>query len=243
MTIIAKIIFCLIAAAILGFIIGWIFSSLIKNEKHQSQILAVRERFDEQKAIINQLETEIDAKDREMSILKEKHTAMEKEMLSYDMDSGRDELSDAKIADLEAENLLLLEQIKEQKICEDEKDHLQSELKQLENEKQNLINKIEELKEFEISYKENIHKIAELESKQKRDEKDFIKTDKTVKNKRKKNKSIKAKDISDAICKDEHIISNKNSNLAGNKDDKISEIIKNLFSNEKPNTKLNNKKE
>jgi len=243
MTIIAKIILCMLAAALLGFIIGWIFSSFVRNEKHQAQVLAVKERFDEQKAQINQLDTELDAKDREISTLKEQYTLMQKEALSNQPDDDDDSyFFKDKISDLEAENLLLLEQIKEQKICEDEKELLDTKLKTLEEEKEELLSKVEELNEFKISYKENIRKIAELESHQNKivsnipvtiTKEKKQKAKKIKKSREKKPKLEKSNKINDAICNDKYIISNKNLQI-GNKEDKISKIIKNLFTEPKP---------
>jgi len=226
MTIIAKIILCMIAAALLGFVIGWIFSSLLKNEKHEKQILAVKERFDEQQEQINLLETEKEAKDREIQILKKKYNTIQREMLSNEMDKTDDSLLQVKISDLEAENLLLLEQIKEQKICEDENEILKLELKDLESEKQSLIDKIDELKEFEASYKKNIHRIAELESSQYKDETTPVKKDKKSK------KAKTSKKINDAICQDDKIIKDEDLTSMGIDEDKLSKVIKNLFTND-----------
>ncbi len=235
MNIIAQIIFCMIAASLLGFIIGWIFSSLLRNEKHENQVLAVRERFDEQKAQISQLETKIDTKDREILTRKEQYGVMQKEMISHQMDNEDDDILRSKIADIEVENMVLLEQIKEQKICEDEKDILQVEVKALENEKETLVQRIEELKEFETSYKDNIHRIAELESNQNRDQTTLPQEKKSPKKTKKKSEKnvIESNKISDAICNDKKIISDNDLTSNGIKEDKISKIIENLFSNQK----------
>lgn len=233
MNIIAQIVLCMVAASILGFIIGWIFSSLIRNEKHQSQVLAVKERFDEQKAQISQLETKIDTKDREILTIKEQYNVMQKEMTSNHTDNEDNNILRSKITDFEVENLVLLEQIKEQKICEDEKDIFQVEIKDLENEKQDLIERIEELKEFETSYKDNIHRIAELESNQSRDKKSLFEKKGSHKKSHKKDrkKLMESNEINDAICKDKQILTDKNLSSLGIKEDKISQIIKNLFAN------------
>ncbi len=233
--IIGQIILCIIAASVLGFIIGWIFSSLVRNEKHEKQILAVRERFDEQKAQISKLETKVDTKDREILTIKKQYGVMRKEMISNEMNNEDDNILHSKIADIELENLVLLEQIKEQKICEDEKEILQVELKELEGEKQNLIEKIEELKEFETSYKENIHRIAELESHQKREKTDFSRKKKHSKNTKKKHskETIISDTLNNAICDDKNIITDKDLTSADIKKDKISKIIENLFTNTK----------
>lgn len=229
MDIITQIILCLIAASLLGFIIGWIFSSFIKNEKNQSQILAVKEKFDEQNAQINQLQTEKDAKDREIFTIKEQYGAMQQEVLSSQIDNDNDYILRSKIDDIESENLVLLEQIKEQKICEDEKEIIEVELTELKKEKQTLIDKIEELKEFEISYKDNIHRIAELESRQNRENIEFeeeLKKRKVEKPKKEK----KYNTLNNEICNKKDIITDKNLTSNGIKYDKVSDIIKNLFS-------------
>ena len=213
LTIITQIILCLIAASVLGFIIGWIFSALIKNEKHQNQILAVRERFDEQKEQINQQQTDIDGKDRELMILKEEYATVQREMLSYSMDNEKE----PKISQLNSENKMLLAQIKEQKICEDENDLLKLEIQELEIEKQSLIENIEELNEFKASYKDNIHRIAELESNQKKLKKPIL----TPKN------------ISEQICDDQLIVDDKDLNQRGIKEYEISQIIKDIFLEQK----------
>ena len=229
MDIITQIILCLIAASLLGFIIGWIFSSFIKNEKNQSQILAVKEKFDEQNAQINQLQTEKDAKDREIFTIKEQYGAMQQEVLSSQIDNDNDYILRSKIDDIESENLVLLEQIKEQKICEDEKEIIEVELTELKKENQTLIDKIEELKEFEISYKDNIHRIAELESRQNRENIEFeeeLKKRKVEKPKKEK----KYNTLNNEICNKKDIITDKNLTSNGIKYDKVSDIIKNLFS-------------
>jgi DNA repair exonuclease SbcCD ATPase subunit len=224
----------MIAAALLGFIIGWVFSSLLKNEKHEKQIMAVKERFDEQTEQINLLETQMDAKEREIEILKKKYNTLQREMLSNEMEKSDETQLETKISDLEAENLLLLEQIKEQKICEDENEILKLELKDLENEKQTLIDRIDELKEFEASYKKNIHRIAELESSQYKDETTLQNEEKTTSKKReKKEKKETSKNISDAICKDKQIIKDEDLTSMGIDEEKLSKVIKNLFSNDK----------
>jgi hypothetical protein len=231
MDIIAHIIFCMIAASLLGFIIGWIFSTLLRNEKHQSQILAVREKFDEQKAQINQLETKVDTKNREILTIKEQYGVMKKEMISHQIDDENDDILRSKLAEAEVENMVLLEQIKEQKICEDENAILQVELKELEIEKQKLIERIEELKEFETSYKDNIHRIAELESRQKKDKTTHSEDKKHPK---KANKKSKEQVIGlNKICDDKKIITDKDLIAKDMKKDKISKIIENLFSNQK----------
>ena len=232
--IIAQIILCMIAASILGFIIGWIFSTLIRNEKHQNQILAVREKFDEQKAQINQLETEKDAKDREIFTIKEQYEVIQKEMISNQMNNEDNDILQSKLNDLETENLVLLEQIKEQKLCEDKNDLLEIKLKELESEKQKLIKRIEELKEFETSYKDNIHRIAELESNQNREKTNLLKEEKYNKKAQKmsEEKVVSSNKINDEICNDKAIATNKTLASNGIKMDKVSDIIKKLFSNE-----------
>ncbi|MCH9814298.1 MAG: hypothetical protein K0U47_10210 [Epsilonproteobacteria bacterium] len=161
LTIIAKIIICMIGAALLGFIIGWIFSSLLRNEKHDNQILAIKEKFDEQKAQLNQLETDIGAKDKELDILKGEYESAQKTLLAKDMDKEEYHLQTPKTQALLEENEMLLLQIKEQQLCEDD-------CKKLKEENKKLKTKISALKEMESSYKENIARIAELESDQHR---------------------------------------------------------------------------
>lgn len=279
MTIIAKIIICMIAAALLGFIIGWIFSSLLRNEKHEKQITAVKERFDEQKAQINQLETDMGAKEKELIILKEEYATVQKEILSREMDSEDNSIDTAKMTALLEENKMLTAQIKEQQICENAN-------KALQEENQKLKEKIEALNEVEASYKENILRIAELESDQQKetpmmlehtleakiktltDENSALKksmksqqvceTEKelllneieellkekqslidnieSIKNgtaKAKKKKDTSAKSISSTICHDTRIIEEEDLHAMGLKEDKISKVIKNLFSDTK----------
>ncbi len=235
MNIITQIIFCMVAASLLGFVIGWIFSSLLRNEKHQNQILAVKEKFDEQQAQITLLETKIDTKNREILTVREQYSVLQNEMTNTQDDNKDNSILHTKITDLEGENIVLLEQIKEQKICDDEKDILENELRELENEKNKLILRVEELKEFEISYKDNIHRIAELESNQNRDQTDLKPQKKSVKKtkKKKEKKDIIPHKLNDEICKDKSIITDKDIVSQGNEQDKISQIIKNLFSNTK----------
>jgi len=228
----------MIAAAILGFIIGWLFSILAKNEKHQNQILAVKEKFDEQKAEINQLETIVDTKNREIATLKKQYGVMQEGMIQTDIDdeNGEDDyLLKSKVGDLEAENLVLLEQIREQKICDDEKEVLQAEIKVLKSKNRNLTDRVEELNEVKISYKDNIHKIAELESYKNKSIKTPSEKKKKKKSKNKKLEKVKkSTGINSSICDDNKLISDKDLNQAGIKEDKLSKIIKNLFTEPKP---------
>ncbi len=209
LTIILQIILYMLAASVLGFIIGWIFSAFVKNEKHQSEILTLKERFDSQQEQINKHQSENEGKDRELMILKEEYSTVQKEMLSQSLDYETDEVSKKKITQLSYENQMLITQIKEQKICEDENDLLRLELQELEDEKQNLINKIEELSEFETSYKDNILKIAELESRQE--------------------KIKRSKNNLSQICEDRLIIDNKDLDKIGLKVEEISQVIKDIF--------------
>ncbi len=213
LTIISQIILYMLAASILGFIVGWIFSAFVKNEKHQLEILAFTEKLDAKQEQINQHLSENEAKDRELMILKEEYSTVQKEMLTQSLDYETDAATKEKISYLSSENKILLEQIKEQKICEDENELLKLELQELEDEKQKLIIKIEELSEFETSYKDNILKIAELESRQEK-----IKTiPKTDRN-----------NLSQ-ICEDKLIIDNKDLDKIGLKAEEISKVIKDIF--------------
>ena len=218
LTIITQIIFCIIAASILGFIIGWIFSSFLRNEKHQKQILEIGDKLDEKKEKINQLQTDMDARERELEILQQEHTTIQKEMLSYSLDQKDDSSLSTNYKELLSENEMLIGQIKEQQICEDENESLKSEIEKLSNEKTKLAEKIKELEEFKISYKENIHKIAELESKQQKVEK--------IEKKTKKHKNI-----NDTICKDKQIIDENDLKSAGFTEDKLSKLLNELFLN------------
>ena len=220
LTIITQIIFCIISASILGFIIGWIFSSFLRNEKHQLQILTANDILDEKKEKINQLQTDMDARDREIEILQQEYTTIQKEMLSYSLDQKDDSLLSKKYKELLSENKMLIGQIKEQQICENENELLQSEIKQLSNEKVNLSEKIKELEEFKISYKDNIHKIAELESKQQKV--DIKKVEKNFSN---------PKSINNTICKDKQIIDKNDLKSAGLTEDKLSKLLNELFLN------------
>lgn len=213
LTIISQIILYMLAASILGFVIGWIFSAFVKNENHQLEILAFKEKLDTQQEQINEHQSKNEAKDRELMILKEEYSSVQKEMLAQSLDYETDEATKENLSYLKSENEILIEQIKEQKICEDENDLLKLELRDLEDEKQKLIIKIEELSEFETSYKDNILKIAELESRQKK-----IKImPKTTKN-----------NLSQ-ICEEKLIIDNKDLDKIGLKAQEISEVIKDIF--------------
>ncbi len=229
MTIIAKIILCMVAASILGFIIGWIFSSLVRNEKHQRQITTVKEKYDTQQENISKLEMKIDEKNRELQTAKKQYRVLQNEIVDSQKNTQDVDLIKNKISDLEAENLLLIKQIKEQKECEDENESLKTTLKNLNDEKQNLLEKIEGLKEFEASYKENIHRIAELESMQslKKKKKKKKKSKKREKKEKKKNKEIISKSENE---KNMYLEDDQNSDT---KDAKISQMINNLFTNTK----------
>ncbi len=162
--IIYQIILCLIAASILGFIIGWVFSSFVRNEQSENHILAVQDKIDKHKEKINQIKSDLYAKDKEVSIIKEEYETVQKEMLSIDLNKSNNNFEITKIADLEYDNTVLTKQIKEQKICEDANEDLENQIKEQREINKNLFEKIEELKEFEQSYRKNIDKIAQLES-------------------------------------------------------------------------------
>ncbi len=134
MEIIAKILFCLIAAAFLGFIIGWIFASLFKNEKLEAKITALQDEIADEKEKANELRHACEAKNKELAQCEERYKESQRELLSLQMD--RDE---------EREAALHQEQAGEYRLLQNENVTLKEELKTLEREKEELLTKITDL--------------------------------------------------------------------------------------------------
>ncbi len=220
-TIITQITACIIAAAILGFIIGWIFSLLKKDEKNQSKILKIEDLLDKKKEDLNQLQAKLQIKDKEMEVLQKEYTTMQKEIQSYSYESEAETIYISKYKELESENQMLISQIKEQQICEDENRALRDRLDKIEDEKERLLKEIEELEEYKEGYKENILKIAKLQSTK---ENRVIEKTKKIEKKKISNRSIGRK-----ICVDNHIIDKRDLSSAGLKKDKLSKILNDLF--------------
>jgi chromosome segregation ATPase len=160
--IIAKISFCLLIAALLGFIVGWLFAKLRKEEKLNQQYNKLYENYELKTSEIKQLQEELTLKDENILDLEQKFQSCEKERLSAQMDqTGCDKYED-QIEELRAENNMLISQIKEQKICEDENSLLKDEIKVLEEERDGLLAKIDECKSYQENYKALIAQVEAL---------------------------------------------------------------------------------
>lgn len=148
MEIIAKILFCLVAAAFLGFVIGWIFASLFKNEKLEAKLTALHDQIDNEKETINQLQNDFEAKSKELELCEERFKESQRELLSIQMDQEQSGTTE----ELLHKNALLQEQLGEQKMLEEENSMLKEELRTLEDEKEKLLQKLSELEKEDLSF-------------------------------------------------------------------------------------------
>jgi len=144
---ITKFIFCLIVAGAFGFILGWVLSSLIRNEKLEEKYTLLKDDFDTQKAELNQSFSDIELKEDELDMLEKRYQQSQKELLIKNMDIEEYEIKGLSIkssTELELENNTLKEEISEYKYLENENNILHSELKALEEEKEQLLLKLED---------------------------------------------------------------------------------------------------
>ncbi len=162
--IITKITLCLALAAILGFLIGWFFALVLKEEKSKQKYDQLYEAFEVKEHKIRELHEEIARKDDMMRQLEQQYQNCERERLNAKLDEKDCDRYKRQIDELRSENEMLISQIKEQKICEDENLLLQDELKILEDEKEKLLNQINECKEYKENYKSLILEIESLKS-------------------------------------------------------------------------------
>ncbi len=143
---ITKFILCLLAAGVLGFIIGWMLSSLVRNEKLEEKYTAIKDDFDAKRAELNQAYSDLDAKEEELDLSYRNIQQVEKELLMKNMDLEEYEKNGFVTHDtsaLELENNTLKEEISEYKYLENENELLHNELKELSAEKEKLLEKIE----------------------------------------------------------------------------------------------------
>ena len=139
---ITKFIFCLLAAGVFGFIAGWMLSSLIKNEKLEEKYTAIKDDFDTQRAELNQLHSDLDAKDKALRLLESNANQIEKELLMKSMDIEeyqKNGFISHNDTDLILEINSLKEEISEYKYLENENELLHNELKELGIEKEKMI--------------------------------------------------------------------------------------------------------
>ncbi len=161
---ITKISLCLIAAAILGFLVGWLFSVLFKSEKSEKKYSALYDEYEVKESEIKQLHQDLTALQNSLNECEKKFNECEKELLNVQMDQESNERYIRQMKELESENQMLISQIKEQKLCEDENELLKDEIRVLEDEKQNLLDQIDTYKEYEHNYKALIVEIESLKS-------------------------------------------------------------------------------
>jgi len=146
---ISKFVLCLIGAGIFGFVFGWILASLIKNEKLEKKYNLLKEDFEEQKANINELHSELSKKDEELKLLEKKYQQSQKELMMKNMDI---EEYEKKGLSLKSDNDYILEinslkeEIAEYRYLENENSLLHNEIRELEDEKEKLLKMLEEYK-------------------------------------------------------------------------------------------------
>jgi chromosome segregation ATPase len=143
---ITKFIFCLLAAGVLGFIIGWILSSLIKNEKSEEKYTLLQEEFETKRAELNQAYSDLDNKEQELTLSRNEIQQLGKELMMKNMDLEefqKNGFLSHEPTELELENNTLKEEISEYKYLENENELLHNELKELSIEKEKLLQQIE----------------------------------------------------------------------------------------------------
>jgi len=150
---ITKFIFCLLAAGILGFIVGWMLSSLVRNEKLEEKYTDLKDDFDAKRAELNQAYSDLDAKDDELTLTDNNIQQLQKELLMKNMDIEEYEKKgfiSHDSSDLELENNTLKEEISEYKYLENENELLHNELKELSIEKEKFLLEIENYQDINI---------------------------------------------------------------------------------------------
>jgi len=146
---ITKFIFCLLAAGALGFIAGWILSSLIKNEKLEEKFSQIRDDYDAKRAELKNSISDLHAKEAELAAANKKIQQFQKELLMQNMDIEEYQKNGATLnnsSELAMENNALKEEISEYKYLENENALLHNEIKELSFEKEKLLKKIEDQK-------------------------------------------------------------------------------------------------
>ncbi len=151
---ISKFIFCLLMAGALGFILGFIFAKLLQRDKANESYALLEDRYDNQKALANQYLSELKAKENEIELIMKRYQNCQKELEELKLD--HDELKQSckgekELSELELENNTLKEEIAEYQYLENENALLLDEIKTLENEKEELLNRLQKCDEAEIS--------------------------------------------------------------------------------------------
>ncbi len=164
---ISKFILCLLAAGVLGFIIGWMLSSLVRNEKLEEKYNSVKDDFDAKRAELNQTYSDLDAKEEELNLAYRNTQQLQKELLMKNMDIEEYEKNGFISSDtsaLELENNTLKEEISEYKYLENENELLHNELKELSAEKEKLLEEIEKNRDLAIQRPQNHKKEKQIHS-------------------------------------------------------------------------------
>ncbi len=142
---ITKFILCMLAAGVFGFIFGWIFSSLVRNEKQEQKYALLQDEFNNKKAQINQTFSDLEAKEKEIEHLHKLYQQSQKELMMKNLDLEECEKSMQSTPHNEQlllENNSLKEEIAEYRYLENENALLQEEIKGLEKEKEELISRL-----------------------------------------------------------------------------------------------------
>ena len=162
--IIGKITLCLAIAAVLGLAVGWFLAKVTKEEKALQKYNALLEKYEIKENEIRQLHEELDMKEDLMQQMEQQYQNCERERLNARLDEKDCNKYQKIIDELRSENSMLISQIKEQKICEDENQILQEEIKTLEEEKEQLLMQIDDCKEYKDNYKSLIMEIESLKN-------------------------------------------------------------------------------
>ncbi len=191
--IITKFILCMLAAGVFGFIFGWIFSSLVRNEKQEQKYALLQDEFNNHKAQMNQTYSDLEAKEKELEHLHKLYQQSQKELMMKNLDLEECEkgsLSSSDNEQLLIENNSLKEEIAEYRYLKNENALLQEELKDFEKEKEKLISRLEiadQLTHTNHYLDSNTEPLSTQQSKQikkhlKRAKKELRKIHKTIQN-------------------------------------------------------------
>ena len=143
---ITKFIMCLLAAGALGFIAGWILSSLIKNDKLEAKFGQIKDDSETMRAELNQSYKDLESKDDEIEAIQLQMQALQKELMTRNMDLEECQKFDHTSTEgntLLLENNTLKEEISEYKYLENENTLLHNEIKELSIEKEKFLKELD----------------------------------------------------------------------------------------------------
>ncbi len=155
---ITKFILCLFATSLIGFIIGWILSSLIRNEQLEARIDDFKEDMISKKIDIHELKDELETKDMELTNIKKdlKETQEKLFEIGFELDEYKRNVKTIQPAlqtqTIEDSNFDKSQYVHKNKYkrIQDENELLINELEELDAEKEFLLSKIDKLEDNTI---------------------------------------------------------------------------------------------